>query len=473
MKKAIALILSVVMMLALAVIPAFATVAPNTGTITINLPSQEIAPTASTTYTLYKVFDATVGANGNISYKRLAGSESVALPTGFSVDTAGNVTHAGTATALTDTEIAAIAAYISAMQAAGVTVPTTTATAAAGATSVDATVPYGYYYITTTNGSVVTVDSTTPNATVNDKNFIPKVVKSAGTEYNDAAKKAIAQVGTDQPFTAKVTVGKGTTKLVFTDTMTNMTYNSDAKVYVGGNEVTAAADKFTVEAITGGFKITFVDAYIASLITDTVTSADIVIKYSGKVTSDALSTNPAENTATITSGDNGNSSSDVVKVYNAKFTVTKEDGSNAALAGAGFIVSRTSVVNNANVTEYYKLANGVVTWVTNKADATMYVSGDDGAVTAFTGLGAGVYTLIEEQVPNGYNKAADLEFTISNSDYTTTNLEQTATVINNEGVELPSTGGIGTKIFIALGSVIAVAASVIIVTNKRAKKEEI
>ena len=94
-------------------------------------------------------------------------------------------------------------------------------------------------------------------------------------------------------------------------------------------------------------------------------------------------------------------------------------------------------------------------------------------VPAFTGLGAGVYTLIEEQVPNGYNKAADLEFTISNSDYTTTNLEQTAPVINNEGVELPSTGGIGTKIFIAVGAVLVVVAAVVIVTNQRAKKEEI
>ncbi|MBO7376920.1 MAG: LPXTG cell wall anchor domain-containing protein, partial [Clostridia bacterium] len=47
------------------------------------------------------------------------------------------------------------------------------------------------------------------------------------------------------------------------------------------------------------------------------------------------------------------------------------------------------------------------------------------------------------------------------------------TVVNNAGVELPATGGIGTTLFIVFGSVLAVAAGVVIVTNKRAKKEEI
>ena len=40
-------------------------------------------------------------------------------------------------------------------------------------------------------------------------------------------------------------------------------------------------------------------------------------------------------------------------------------------------------------------------------------------------------------------------------------------VINQTGTELPSTGGIGTTIFYVLGSVLVVAAGVLLVTKKR------
>ena len=40
-------------------------------------------------------------------------------------------------------------------------------------------------------------------------------------------------------------------------------------------------------------------------------------------------------------------------------------------------------------------------------------------------------------------------------------------VLNQTGTELPSTGGIGTTIFYVLGSVLVVAAGVLLVTKKR------
>ena len=110
MKRTVSIVLSIVMILALAVVPSFADETPaNTGTITITLPTTEVAPTADSTYTVYKVFDATVGANGKISYKLVSGKTTA--PTGFTVDTAGNVTYDGNGTELTDTDIANIKAY--------------------------------------------------------------------------------------------------------------------------------------------------------------------------------------------------------------------------------------------------------------------------------------------------------------------------------------------------------------------------
>ena len=333
MKKIVALLLATVMVMAMSI----SVFAAGTGTITINVPQTEQPTTSETTYKIYKVFDAD-GNGTNISYKLVSGKTTA--PAGFTVDTAGNVSYSGTGTELTADDIAAIAAYVE-----GDT-PVATVTAPAGATSVTSeALPNGYYYITTSTGTAVTVDSTNPNVTVDDKNVIPKVVKSAGTQYDAESLKAIAAVGTDQSFTAQITKTHGAKNLVFEDTMTNMSYNEDVAITVSaGTAPTAAQAK--VETTDTGFKVTFDNAYIAGLDDGTT----ITLKYTGKITSDALSTNPAKNKATLTSGDNnGNKSeSEEVEVYNAKISVLKQDGNSEALAGAGF------VLKNADG-KYYKL----------------------------------------------------------------------------------------------------------------------
>jgi fimbrial isopeptide formation D2 family protein/LPXTG-motif cell wall-anchored protein len=119
--------------------------------------------------------------------------------------------------------------------------------------------------------------------------------------------------------------------------------------------------------------------------------------------------------------------------------------------------------------------------------------GDNGIVSVY-GLNAGTYTIEEVTAPSGYNK---LEGTVTititfvepnknnwkcgwiyekTSDTTNGNLVTLAE--NNAGVgevvvknltihSLPSTGGIGTTIFYAAGSALAIAASVLLITKKR------
>ena len=113
---------------------------------------------------------------------------------------------------------------------------------------------------------------------------------------------------------------------------------------------------------------------------------------------------------------------------------------------------------------------------------------DDGQIT-FTGLGAGTYTLSETNTPKGYNTAADIKFTISfnedanastkdgdhysfasNNDNvkfsSATNLFET-TIENHVGNTLPSTGGIGTRMFYVFGGCLVAAAVALLALKRR------
>ena len=445
MKKIVALLLATVMVMAMGI----SVFAAGTGSITIT-PPENVDTDATITYNVYKVFDA--DGNGTaISYKLVSGK--TAAPAGFTVGEAGNVTYAGTAgaTELTQADIDAIAAYVANDD------PVATVTSTGGAAAVAENLPNGYYYITTTTGTVVTIDSTNPSAQVEDKNIVPGVDKTitGASSMDEDGKKALAQVGTVVDYKAEITVGKGQKGYVFKDTMgTGLTYVANSLTVAG---MTADTD-YTLEVSGQNITVTFKDDAIKGLAQD----SKITVTYQATVTSDALTVNAAKNTATISYGNNSEFTSEPseTEVYNAKFTVTKKDGNNQPLADAGF------VIKNAD-NRYYKLDNGVVTWVDTIDAADEHKSDAQGAVPAFTGLADGTYTLIEKTVPAGYNKAADSTFTIAKGDYTTTNLEQTATVTNNSGEELPSTGGIGTTIFYIIGAILVIGAGVVLVTRRR------
>lgn len=488
-KKMMVLALAMMMVLAMGT-TAFAAALP-TGTagedktITITPPSG-VATDAENTYTVYKVFNATTDGT-NIAYKSLDGT----APTGFVVDIDNNV-YLGTATdaatgatgeiqitvaggakkyivpstakELTADQIAAIVAYSGKVEVGTVTITGTTATTV--------TVPdYGYYYITTSTGTVVTIDSTHKSAEVKDKNTVPGLDKTitstdkssagmAGTIDADG-KKALAELGKDVEYTATITVGKGAKGYEFHDKMgSGLTFKGNGSVTVTASpEVTGITGNwYTVKDSPDSgdtLTITFADGIAENTV--------ITIKYVGTVNSDALTVDTGKNTARVDYGDensNNHTPDSETNVYNAKFTVTKKDGKGQPLADAGF------VVKNAN-NKYYKKDGTVVSWVDDIAQATEHTSNASGEVESFTGLVDGTYTLVEKTVPAGYNKAADSTFTIEASNYESENLAQTAEVINNSGAELPSTGGIGTTIFYIIGAILVIGAGVLLVTRRR------
>lgn len=464
---ALAVILAFVM-----AVPAFAA---GNGSITVTPPTGTDA-NASNTYTLYKVFAAETDGT-NYSYKLSGAHEDV--PAGFILDDAGNV-YLGTivtaadnttfevmvnkqkvivkpTTDLSDTIISAIAGYVTSADQVG-EAKTVTGTNPATWTGLD----NGYYYVTTTTGTLVIIDSTVPTVSVTDKNTVPGVDKkiTGATSVDEDGKKALAQVGTTVNYSAEITIGDGAKGYVFHDTMeTGLTYKNDAAVSYDGTPVEAAGHFTIGKKGDDTFTITFEDDYVKTL----TVGKKITVTYSATVNSDAITVDPLNNTCYVNYGDansNNKTPTSEADVYEAKFTVTKQDGKGAALANAGFVIK-----NSQN--KYYKITDKVVSWVDSIDDATEYTSDAQGAVQAFTGLANGTYTLIEKTVPAGYNKAADSTFTIAEHNYTSENLEQEATVVNNQGAELPSTGGIGTTIIYIVGGGMVLAGIVMFLTKRR------
>ena len=479
LSKVLVLVLSTIMVLAMSA-SVFADELPEgtagaDKTITITTPDG-LADDDEVVYTVYQVFAATPG-NSGISYKLLDGV--TAVPDGFIVDDGGNV-YLGTASTTKPTDPTAIEtmvggvktyiipqttdltqAQIEAIKAYTAKVEVGTVTITGPEKSKTVTVPnYGYFYITTTTGTLVSIDSTNKSATVEDKNSIPEVDKkiTGASYYDEDGKKALAEVGTTVEYEATITVAKGAQNYVFHDTMgTGLSFDGNDSVTVTADPAITGNNWYTIKATPDQgdtLTITFADGIAEG--------TEITIKYTATVTSDALQDNPAKNTATISYGDNNRYTSEPVEteVYNAKISVVKNDGSGEPLAGAGFVLKNDD-------DKYYTLANGVVTWVNTEAAADEHMSDAQGAVPAFTGLADGTYTLIEKTVPDGYNKAADTTFEVVGGDYSAANLKQTATVVNNAGSVLPGTGGIGTTIFYILGSLLVIGCGIVLVSRKR------
>ncbi len=453
MKKILALVLA----LAMVAICGAAFAADPTGSVSVSNAK------AGQTYTLYKLFDAQ-STGSAITYT---------LPEGKSLE--GNAwfelndNNFVVAKSGVSTDWAKDPKAIAWAKSFGTQVGEAKKAETDGATISWSNVPYGYYYIDSTLGAFIGVDTVNPNASIQDKNDKPSIDKNITAVTNgtvaDDGDDAVAQVGDTITYEIVVNAKPGAENYVVTDTLDDgLTPPAASGVTVAGLTVT---NDYTVAVSGQVITVTFTKTYLDTITSDT----NITITYGAVLNENAvIGAEGNQNTVTLKWGHDPDNESNpvIVNTYTAKIGVVKHDGAGAALAGAQFALK-----NSGN--KYYHLKDdGTVEWVDKVEDATKYTSqASDGKLDGeFTGLTNGAYALEETIVPAGYNKIPDtdesLHFTISGSDYTDTNLIQGTTVVNNAGTTLPSTGGIGTTIFYILGGVLIVAAAVILVARKKA-----
>ena len=347
---------------------------------------------------------------------------------------------------------------------------------------------YGYYYITSTLGGAVSVDTNSPNVTIKDKN--PTKPDSPDKKVN-GAETDDEQVGKTQTYTITynatnwVTSGTGnnvTTKQVtlytITDTYTNLRINDQSKIQVKVNGTVVTPKSVTVtpntDEATGGklvIELTWADENGNSTYSyaEGATSIPVELTYEAEVTAKALNT--ANNTVSITNDGGADPITDSTTTTTYNLTLKKTDENGAALAGAKFELKDStgtaiSFVKTAKGDSTTAAAENATEWdyrVADSKDATATItttieSDADGNVE-IKGLDKATYTLTETEAPVGYNKAEDKTVEVGTV--------AEITVENKQGAELPSTGGIGTTIFYIIGAILVIGAGVVLVTRRR------
>ena len=152
---------------------------------------------------------------------------------------------------------------------------------------------------------------------------------------------------------------------------------------------------------------------------------------------------------------------------------------------------------------YYAKTTDGIEWKSAQADGDTFTTDANGKLTTqVQGLDKGEYYLEETKAPTGYNALpAPVKVTITataNGTETTDSTQVTyaattdgaaarvdngtvdltdaqkeaqpvavATIVNNAGAELPSTGGIGTTMFYVIGTILVIGAGVLLVSRRR------
>lgn len=510
MKRLFALTLALIMVLSLATV-AFADDvsgvgdhASETGSITINGASTE-----SNTYKLYKMLllESYNTASGAYSYKAendwkefLASADAAPY---MATDTDGYVTWIWTAptnlpeddttTPRTEAEAKAKFAKLAMAYAERKDLTPQRTTANSGDyVNVEGGIMFedltlGYYLIDSTMGALCGLTTTAPDVVVSAKNSAPTIDKQVQEDSTGHWGAANTEgIGEKVEYRVTIDVTGGAQNYALHDTMTSgLTFNPDSvsvAMLNGTTEtpVSMAGNYEIVTSCTDGctFEIQFTDTFCNGL----KNGDNIVVYYDATLNENAVIAGAGDNNmAKLEFGEDHYTTQDSVTThtYGIEIIKTNETGT-TLLDGAEFYIYDS--LEGGNLIPVLETTDADGNTVYKVADKTKLPedkpNGDIIKVTngqiKVVGFDNGTYYLQEETAPEGYNQLSSRQgFTVNNGNLYATFVENVYSagtgvqVKNKTGTVLPSTGAMGTTMFLTFGSFVVLATGVLLITKKR------
>lgn len=359
----------------------------------------------------------------------------------------------------------------------------------------------GYYLVDSSVGTLCSLDTTKPAATIQEKNGVPsvdKIITSGGVVSADG-KSNSASIGDTVIFKTTITAQPGAQDYVLHDKMTEGLTFDENSVNVSLHKKATSDEKtltktkdYSVDTTNlerTDPKCTFHINFTKELCDGLEADDTITVAYSATVNENAVIGNVEKNTneTWLKYGDSQNTQHKTTTTKTFEMNVFKfyEDKNNSntekGLAGATFKLTKGS--EDANNITFVKTSNKTATndvyRVAKKGEAGIVttITSPDSGKFKIQGLGAGTYYLTETKQPDGYNKlSSPVKVVINDTGEIFVNSSTTANtgdvkVENKSGTVLPSTGGAGTTMIYLIGGALVLGSGVVLATKRRVKNK--